>query len=46
MEAVERGGPDVLKVTATDYVLGKKLAIDADLVALAAAVIPSAATRK
>ena len=36
----------VLKVTATDYILGKKLEIDADIIALAAAVIPSAATKE
>ena len=41
----EEGRP-VLKVTATDYVLGKKLVLDADIVALAAAVIPSAATKE
>jgi heterodisulfide reductase subunit A len=40
----EEGRP-VLKVTATDYILGKKLEIDADLLALAAAVIPSAGNR-
>ena len=39
-------GRSVLKVTATDYVLGKKLELDADVVALAAAVIPSAATKE
>jgi heterodisulfide reductase subunit A len=39
-------GRPVLKVTATDYVLGKKLVIDADILALAAAVIPSAATKE
>ena len=33
-------GRPVLKVTATDYVLGKKLELDADIVALAAAVVP------
>ena len=37
----EEGKP-VLKVTAIDYVLGKKLELDADLVALAAAVVPLA----
>jgi len=37
---------DVLKVTATDYILGKKLELDADIIALAAAVIPSAATKE
>ena len=35
-------GRPVLKVTVTDYVLGKKLELDADIVALAAAVVPSA----
>jgi heterodisulfide reductase subunit A len=38
-------GRSVLKVTATDYILGKKLELDADVLALAAAVIPSAATK-
>ena len=37
-------GRSVLKVTATDYILGKKLELDADILALAAAVIPSATT--
>jgi len=37
-------GQPVLKVSVTDFVLGKKLVLDADIVALAAAVIPSAAT--
>jgi heterodisulfide reductase subunit A len=39
-------GRPVLKVTATDFVLGKKLVLDADIIALAAAVIPSAATKE
>ncbi len=39
-------GRPVLKVTATDFVLGKKLVLDADIIALAAAVIPSAATQE
>jgi heterodisulfide reductase subunit A len=38
-------GRPVLKVTATDYVLGKKIVLDADVLALAAAVIPSEATK-
>jgi len=42
VEAAEEGGRSVLKVTVTDPVLGKRLAIDADAVVLAAAVIPSA----
>ena len=39
-------GRSVLKVTATDYVLGKKLELDADILALAAAVIPSARPKR
>ncbi len=39
-------GRPVLKVTVTDFVLGKKLVLDADIIALAAAVIPSAATNE
>jgi len=39
-------GRSVLKVTATDFVLGKKLELDADVIALAAAVIPSASTKE
>jgi heterodisulfide reductase subunit A len=35
-------GRSVLKVTAADYVLDKKLELDADIVVLAAAVVPSA----
>ncbi|MGC2776732.1 MAG: CoB--CoM heterodisulfide reductase iron-sulfur subunit A family protein [Bradyrhizobium sp.] len=42
VEAVEEDGRSFLRVTVTDPVLGKKLALDADSVALAAAVIPSA----
>ncbi len=45
VEAVEEEGKRILRVTVPDYVLGKKLAIDADIVALAAAVIPSAETK-
>ncbi len=39
-------GRPVLKVTVTDFVLGKKLELDADVISLAAAVIPSEATRE
>jgi heterodisulfide reductase subunit A len=41
VEAVEAEGRPVLRVTITDPILGQKLAIDADYLALAAAVIPS-----
>jgi heterodisulfide reductase subunit A len=46
VEVVDEGGKRILRVTATDYVLGKKIAIDADVLALAAAVIPSESTRE
>ncbi len=39
-------GRSVLKVAVTDFVLGKKLILDADIIALAAAIIPSAATQE
>ncbi len=39
-------GRPVLKVTLPDYILGKKLTIDANFIALAIAVIPSAATKE
>jgi heterodisulfide reductase subunit A len=42
VEAVEEDGQRILRITVTDPVLGKKFAIDADSLALAAAVIPSA----
>jgi heterodisulfide reductase subunit A len=44
VEAVEEEGRPVLRVTATDPVLGKRLAVDADVLALAAAVVPSETT--
>jgi heterodisulfide reductase subunit A len=46
VEAVEEEGRPVLRVTLPDYVLGQKLAIDADYLTLAAAVIPSAASHE
>ena len=46
VKAVKEGGKEILRVTVTDYILGKKLEIDADLLALAAAVIPSAGTKE
>jgi heterodisulfide reductase subunit A len=41
VEAVEKGGKRSLRITVTDLILGKKIALDADLLALAAAVIPA-----
>ncbi len=43
--AVEDGRP-VLRVTVPDAILGQRLEIDADVLSLAAAVIPSAATER
>ncbi len=42
VEAVEEGGKSVLRITTTDFILGKKISIDADALALAAAVVPAA----
>ena len=44
--AQDEDGQPVLRVTVTDYVLGKQLEIDANAIALAAAVIPSAASQE
>jgi ferredoxin len=43
---VKEDGKSMLRITLPDYILGKKIAIDADLLVLAAAVIPSAGTRE
>jgi len=42
VEVADEDGKNILKVTVTDQTLNKKVAIDADVLALAAAVIPSA----
>jgi heterodisulfide reductase subunit A len=44
-ESDEDGRP-VLKITATDYILGDKVEIAADILALAAAIVPSEATKE
>jgi heterodisulfide reductase subunit A len=46
IEAVEADGRPVLRVAVTDPILGQKLAIDADYLSLAAAVIPPAGNRE
>ena len=46
VEATEEEGRPVLRVTLPDYVLGQKLAIDADYLTLSAAVIPPAANKE
>jgi heterodisulfide reductase subunit A len=42
VESLQEGGRSVLRVSATDPILGKRLTLDADAIVLAAAVIPSA----
>ncbi len=39
-------GRPVLKVTVTDYILNKKLELDADVLSLAAAIIPAESTKE
>jgi heterodisulfide reductase subunit A len=46
VKVVQKKGQPVLKVIVTDPILGKKLEIDTDLVALAAAVIPAADSKE
>jgi len=46
VEAVEEDGKPILRITVTDPILGNRLALDADLLALAAAVIPAAASHE
>jgi heterodisulfide reductase subunit A len=46
VEAAETEGRPVLRVAVTDPILGRKLAIDADYLSLAAAVIPAAASKE
>ena len=45
-KAVNEEGRSVFRVTVTDPILGKKLEIDADALALAAAIIPSAGSQE
>ncbi len=46
VKATKAEGREVLRVTVPDAILGQRLEIDADCLSLAAAVIPSASTRK
>lgn len=46
IEALTEDGKEILRISILDPILGKKLAIDADVVALAAAVIPSAGSKE
>ncbi len=45
VEPAEEGGRKLLRVTVRDPILGSRLALDADLVALAAAVVPASASQ-
>ena len=46
VEAVEEGGKKIIRVSVPDPVLGKMIALDADYLALAAAVIPGAKNKE
>jgi len=46
VEAVKEGGKSLLRVTVFDPILGQRLELDADVLSLAAAVIPSPETDK
>ncbi|MBN1366634.1 MAG: CoB--CoM heterodisulfide reductase iron-sulfur subunit A family protein, partial [Dehalococcoidales bacterium] len=46
VEAVEEGGKQILRVTVPDPILQKMVALDADYITLAAAVIPAASTKE
>jgi heterodisulfide reductase subunit A len=46
IKAVNDGGRQFLRITVPDLILGKMIEIDADFIALAAAVIPSTGTRE
>ncbi|HUT78389.1 MAG TPA: FAD-dependent oxidoreductase, partial [Polyangia bacterium] len=44
VEAAAEGGRKIMRVTVSDPILGRRLELDADIVSLAAAVVPTAAT--
>ncbi len=44
VEALEENGKSVLRITVPDHVLGKRLELDADFLALSVAVVPSEAS--
>jgi len=46
VEAVEEEGRNILRVTVADPILGKMISIDADILSLAAAVIPPAENKE
>lgn len=46
LEIAKEGGKSVLRVTVTDYILQNKIEIDADMIALASAILPSEDTKE
>ncbi len=46
VEATKEGGKDIIRMTVADPILGQRLELDADVLSLAAAVIPAAATQE
>ena len=46
VRTVNEGGKSILRVTVTDHILGMKLEINADIIALAAAIVPSAGSKE
>jgi len=46
VETVKEGGKDRIKVTVTDQILGQRLELTADVLSLAAAVVPAASTHE
>lgn len=46
VEAAKEGGRDIVRVTVPDPILGQRLELDADVLSLAAAVLPSASTQE
>jgi heterodisulfide reductase subunit A len=46
VSVIEKNGKSILKIVVTDETLNRKVAINADVLALAAAVVPSSATKE
>jgi heterodisulfide reductase subunit A2 len=46
VETATEGGKEIIRVTATDPIMGQRLELDADILSLAAAVVPAASTRE
>ena len=46
VETAKEGGKEVIRITVTDQILGQRLELDADVLSLAAAVIPAESTQE